>query len=144
MAARVTIYTSVLRLQTGQIANRVLKDFLDEVQTQAKLITIVGPYTQGELSRSIQQSSVIPRGDTYSGDVYSRLHYAKYVHNGTKPHIIRPRRPDGMLRFYWRKVNANVSFRSVNHPGQKGKNFLVGPMIRISARHGWVVYTREI
>lgn len=50
--------------------------------------------------------------------------YASYVDEGTRPHEIRPRRPGGLLVFYWPKVGKVVFLPKVNHPGYKGSQFL--------------------
>lgn len=44
--------------------------------------------------------------------------YAGYVHNGTRPHVIRarPDNPTGMLRFLW-----------VKHPSSSGNAYLQAP-----------------
>jgi hypothetical protein len=141
--ARVTIYHAVLKAQTLQIARRELETVLREVEFRAKAITQVGPYTTGRLSLSIKQEPIVVRGDTLTGDVGTKLPYAASVHNGATPHLITPRGPY-MLKFFWRKVGHVVRLPYVNHPGQKGKQFLVGPLLQVAARHGWPVYTREI
>jgi len=48
--------------------------------------------------------------------------YALFVHEGTKPHVIRPKNPGGVLAFM---VGGNMVFtRKVNHPGTKKNPFL--------------------
>jgi hypothetical protein len=141
--ARVTIYHSVVRAQGLAIARRVIDDVMYEVETQAKIRTLVGPYTSGNLSRSIRRRPVVVRGDVVTGDVYTPLVYGKWVHDGTPPHEILPR-GDYPLAFYWRKVGRFVTLPRVSHPGQKPKKFLTDPLVQISARHGWVVFTRNI
>lgn len=45
------------------------------------------------------------------------------VHNGSRAHVIRPRRTGGVLRFV---IGGRVVYaRRVNHPGYKGDPFLV-------------------
>lgn len=141
--ANVTIYHAVLRAQTVEIARRELEQVLDEVEVRAKAITMVGPYTSGALSLSIRKEPVIIRGDVLTGDVGTKLPYAAAVHNGAKKHLILPR-GNYPLNFYWRRVGHRVSLWYVNHPGQRGKQFLVKPLVEVAARHGWPVYTREI
>lgn len=43
---------------------------------------------------------------------------------GTPSHEIKPRNPDGMLRFYWEKVGARVAFKRVSHPGGEATRFV--------------------
>lgn len=45
--------------------------------------------------------------------------YALMNDQGTPPHPIFPRKPGGMLVFYWAKVGHVVRFRSVSHPGNR-------------------------
>lgn len=52
---------------------------------------------------------------------------ASFVLNGTRPHEIRPKRPNGVLRF---TVSNRIVFaRSVNHPGTQPNNFLWKAML---------------
>lgn len=48
--------------------------------------------------------------------------YVMYEHDGTPPHVIRPRKPNGALRFESR--GKIVFARKVNHPGTTGTRFL--------------------
>jgi len=51
-----------------------------------------------------------------------------FVLNGTRPHLIRPRRRNGFLRF---EVNGRVVYsRLVRHPGTKPNDFL-GKALRL-------------
>jgi hypothetical protein len=55
------------------------------------------------------------------GEVFTTVKYAQAVHEGTRPHIIRPRRAKA-LRF--RGGDGKFIFaKSVNHPGTKGNPF---------------------
>jgi hypothetical protein len=48
---------------------------------------------------------------------------AKWLNDGTRPHVIRPKRKKA-LRFFWRKIDRVVYFRQVNHPGTRAYRFL--------------------
>lgn len=50
--------------------------------------------------------------------------YAPYLEFGTRPHVIRPKSPGGLLRFFWGKAGKWVALRKVNHPGNRTYNFL--------------------
>ena len=54
----------------------------------------------------------------------SAVPYAGYVRWGTRPHIIRCRRPAYALHFYWKRIGRWVFFDHVNHPGTKPNDFL--------------------
>lgn len=65
---------------------------------------VVGPYRD----KSIKVISTNP--------------HTSFVHDGTRAHQIRPRRPGGVLRF---EVGGRVVFaRVVNHPGYRGDPYL--------------------
>lgn len=61
------------------------------------------------------------------------------LHEGAKPHIIRPRRQGGMLRFYWARAGRVVYFRQVRHPGIGGTPFLTSSMADTCRPLGFVV-----
>lgn len=75
------------------------------------------PVDSGELRASISvrvESDKVIVGPTAP--------YASYVEFGTKPHEIRPKNPDGALRF---KVNGEYVYaKVVNHPGTKAQPFV--------------------
>lgn len=60
--------------------------------------------------------------------------YAGYVRWGTRPHVIRCRRPAYALHFYWKKVGAWVFFDKVNHPGTKPNYFLERAVDKVARR----------
>jgi len=86
------------------------------------------PVKTGRLRRNIKASNFKMTGP-YKGEggAYldkSAVPYAGYVMYGTKPHVIRCRRPAYALHFYWKRVGAWVFFDHVNHPGTKSNRFL--------------------
>lgn len=77
----------------------------------------------GKLAASIRWTRGISgKGLTFTSG--SNLRYAGWVNNGTRAHIIRPKKPGGYLRFYWPKAGRVVYMRSVHHPGTKAYRFL--------------------
>lgn len=87
------------------------------------------PTRTHELQRSI--GSQYHGGGTWT--VTASSAHAKYVHEGTKPHLIKPVRRR-MLRFFWDKVGAVVYLRQVNHPGNKANPFLTRAMHQVWGR----------
>lgn len=86
-------------------------------------------YRRGKLLQSLSKSSAPKRTGALSGSIYleykakwnpevlvgSRLNYAYFVHEGTRPHVIRAK-PGRVLRF---RYNGMVVYaQKVNHPGQ--------------------------
>ena len=66
--------------------------------------------------------STITQQDEKSVLVKPTAFYAAFVESGTAPHIIRPKSPDGVLRF---EIGGEVIFaKYVNHPGTR-PTFLV-------------------
>jgi hypothetical protein len=45
-------------------------------------------------------------------------------HEGTRPHVILPRRPGGVLVFWSGRAGKTIFTRRVNHPGSKANPFL--------------------
>lgn len=66
-----------------------------------------------------------PYVDVIAGERGGRLRYTMIEHDGSRPHVIRPRRRKA-LRFL---VDGRVVFRSkVNHPGTRGTKFLTASL----------------
>lgn len=74
------------------------------------------PVRTGTLRRSIT-SRVERTGER--GAVGTNLVYGRAVHEGTKPHIIRPK---GKKALFWKGARHPVA--SVRHPGTRGNPFL--------------------
>jgi hypothetical protein len=74
-------------------------------------------------------------GSSYHGDgrwrVSATSNHAKFVHEGTKPHLIRVRPGKKSLRFFWVRVGRVVYPVSVRHPGTKPNPFLVRAMHQV-------------
>lgn len=76
----------------------------------------------GSMKQGIRVSIGRGPGGEFRGTLNVRHPAALYVTGGTRPHIIRPRRPGGVLRF---TVGGRVVYaRYVNHPGNKPNSFL--------------------
>lgn len=96
-------------------------------------------------------------GSTYHvrARVGSKLRYAEFAHNPTRPHIIRARRKK-MLVIPWEngpqhlvvqrgKWKGYVFLKQVHHPGTRGVRYLTGPLFAIGTRNGFrVVISRTV
>lgn len=60
--------------------------------------------------------------------------YAKFVRDGTRPHVIRAR-PGGYLRFYSR--GRTIFAKQVNHPGTKPNFFMERAVQRVARSIRW-------
>lgn len=54
--------------------------------------------------------------------------HAKFVHEGTRPHLIRVRPGKGSMRFQWQRVGGVVFPVVVKHPGTAPNPFLTRAM----------------
>lgn len=80
-------------------------------------------FATGQLASSIVSS----RGKSTSGElegyVIALPKHALYVHEGTKPHVIKARRAP-FLVFYWHRIQGIFVGKKVNHPGTPSDPFL--------------------
>lgn len=88
------------------------------INTAALIITTevknVTPVKTGRLKTSIR-----PSFGVLSAVIEPHVGYAIYVHDGTKPHIIRPRTKKAL---YWKGALHPVKL--VHHPGTKANPFM--------------------
>ena len=97
---------------------KVLKKSGFNIEARAKRnITNNGSVKTGHLRRNIA---------TQVGNMEVTVHtsnvkYARLVEEGTRPHIIKPKK--GKKFLYWEGASHPV--RKVNHPGSKAKPFLI-------------------
>lgn len=94
-------------------------------------------YGKGQLQLSITHDVDALAGDV-EAVVYPKAEHAKYVLFGTAPHVIKPRKPGGVLRFWWWKKARWAMFRHVNHPGTAANQFLERGLRKGCAVHGIV------
>ncbi|MER7477451.1 hypothetical protein ABTX60_07310 [Streptomyces sp. NPDC126510] len=99
----------------GSIAHRKMSQRTERV---ARIAETEAP---GSMGRYISWKVVEgPRG--LQGVIVCDHHAVHYVLNGTRPHLIKPRRRNGVLRF---EVDGRVVFtRLVRHPGTRPNPFL--------------------
>ena len=115
--------------QVAPILRKVHNSLTRQIETSAKHRV---PVLTGHLGRSIRQLPQVWAGALHViGGVTAWAHYAVYVHEGTRPHVIRPRNPGGVLHF---TMNGRSVFaRSVNHPGTAARPFLRNAGIAVMA-----------
>lgn len=147
---RIRIYHTRARRESNEAAEKFVREVLRKIAFQAKLHVAFGPYTTGNLARSIKADP--PRIDfgRVSGSVGSNLNYASAVEGGAglwgpraSKYVIRPRNKR-YLRFYWRKVGKMVTLPSVRHPGQRPKHYLLQAAQSVARRHRMLLITHEL
>ncbi len=84
----------------------------------------------GKLKHSIN-TRIEGSGTRLIGVVEATAPYARYVHEGTGPHPINPRRPAYALAFWWEKKGDFVVLPSVNHPGTRPQPFLRDALVAV-------------
>jgi len=65
------------------------------------------------------RTGIRSRIDPFRGMIESTVKYGVFVHEGTKPHVIRPVSKKAL---YWKGASHPV--RSVQHPGTKANPFM--------------------
>lgn len=128
--ARLVLSSPDLR-RTFAVAGRMaVRDFARQVQNRAR---VLAPVDTGRLRNSIRvRNTMTWRGP--SAVVGTDVQYARMVHDGTAPHIIRPRTKKA-LKF---KVGGRTVFaKYVNHPGTRGRPFLDRALREVAAAEGW-------
>jgi len=154
------VYQVQLRNQTMRIAKRQADKVMDAVQDEARVNASLGPYSKGNLARSIYTSGPFVVGYTASGTVGSRLSYAVAVEKGARIHNIFPKgvghyrfgrvtRP--ALKFQWHgrtvffnQIPGAVSTIGRSHPGQSGKHYMARALVSVAARYNLRVIIRDV
>lgn len=168
--ATVRIYRLAVTRNGQEYSKRLIRRVMEETELGAKAILATGPYTSGNLARSVHGEGPVVRGPIVSGAVGSRLSYARIVHNGSglhgpehkaypifpkrAPHVYRfGSRKKPQLKFFWRKVGRTVFMPHIpgsagriglSHPGQRGKHYLTEPMRASAFRHRFRVFIKDV
>ena len=134
--AKIVIFHTIARQQADEVTLRFMRKVLREMRFIARLAVSHGPYTTGNLAKSLKERGpFIEPGSLIRGEVGSELVYARAVEDGAVAHMIYPIPPKTYLKFYWRKVGMRVAFPRVRHPGQRGKGYLAEAARTIGRRY---------
>jgi hypothetical protein len=82
-------------------------------------------YGTGATQKSINSSVSADGIGEVEGTVSAGTKQVVFIIHGTRPHVIRPKKPGGMLKFYWWRKGRVVHFRRVHHPGTVENNFML-------------------
>lgn len=100
---------------------------------------ILAPVDTGRLRASIRLERRSVLGLRQRWTIGSDVEYAPMVNDGTRPHLIRPRRAQA-LRF---KVDGRTVFaRVVRHPGTRARPFLDRALREVTAARGYTIRQR--
>jgi hypothetical protein len=120
----------LLQGPTGPVVSFV-RSVARRVRTRAVLKC---PVDTGRLRSAHREEVGVRRGAVYAF-VTNDVEYAAHVHDGTGPHVIRPRRPGGVLRF---EKGGEVVFTTyVNHPGTRAQPWLREAMEEVAVPAGF-------
>lgn len=98
--------------------NRAMVESLALAEAEVRRRT---PVRTGRLRRSVN-GRIDTRGDVVKGTLTVGMpSYARFVEEGTRPHVIRPRRARALA---FTVGGRTVIVRRVNHPGTKGAHML--------------------
>lgn len=126
------------------VARRVGANAGHRLAQEATVATAVdasgtAPRRTGNLAKS-QRFRVRRIGLNTHGTIWYPLDYAMAAHEGARPHQIRPRDPNGILRFV---QNGQVRYaKQVNHPGQRAKPWLFRSLVAEAGRRDFRVLPR--
>lgn len=127
-SVRFDVNQAGLERQAQPILRRTHSSLTRQIDAQAK---VNAPVRTGHLGRSVREDpQTWPSPLHVSGGVTAHAKYAAAVHQGSRPHVIRPRTKKA-LAFVWR--GQPVVFRSVNHPGTKARPFLLNAARQVIA-----------
>lgn len=94
----------------------------------------------GQLSSSFVRTPVAVQGAKLIGGVENTASYAHFVHDGTRPHAITPRRVSWLT--WINPGGVQVWAKKVSHPGTSPRPFLLNAAQEVGRRHGFIV-TKE-
>lgn len=125
---RVELNEPELNRQSERFARFRMASLQRRIANQARVDV---PVRTGNLGRRIKEGEIrTVRPRVVSGSVGDDAHYAAPVHEGARPHVIRPKRAKA-LRF---EIGGRVVFaRLVRHPGMRGRPFLRNAGERVAA-----------
>jgi hypothetical protein len=81
-------------------------------------------YGTGQTERTIGSNLDADGVGEIEGHVFAKPDYVTFIIHGTAPHIIRPHKHGGKLRFFWVRKGKFVALPYVNHPGTIANDFL--------------------
>jgi hypothetical protein len=146
MAAKATIRVKVARNELRKIGkDEAGKRVARATRQLLNRARVLSPWDTGNLRGSHEISIRTLTGALkVVGRVTATAKYASYVHDGTRPHVIRPkaarRRPDGKptaLKF--KMGGRTIIVSKVNHPGTRAQPWLATALYEVAARNNMKV-----
>lgn len=135
MPNRVEIFRTVAVKVALDVAARHVADCTRAVFNRANILT---PVDTGNLRAHNQMLPTRRTATKVVSGVENRASYAAAVHDGARPHTIRPKRKKA-LRF--RVGGKTVIVRSVHHPGNRARPWLTRALREAAPPRGFRVTT---
>jgi hypothetical protein len=135
----ITLGVAGVEIDSGRATAVAVAKSLPHVTKVTKQILnrakILAPVRTGRLRASGKMDIKITHfGPT--GTVSFTVRYAHYVHDGTRPHIIRAKNKK-VLKF---KVQGHVIYRPlVHHPGTRPRPFLTRALVEVAPANNFLV-----
>lgn len=105
--------------------------------TRAK---VTSPVDSGALRNSHVAEPIKVSGDKVTTEISveggAKQDYAMYVHEGTKPHVIKPRRKKVLS---WKGPEGRVFATAVHHPGTEPRPWLRNALQSTAPKLGFIV-----
>jgi hypothetical protein len=120
------------------VAASLAAPYVAETTRRALNAGRVGSPVDKGIMRASHEMTMQVRRTAVIGRVHVPVNYARMVHEGTRPHIIRPKRKQA-LRFFWKKKGVTVIAKSVRHPGTKARPWLWRALVTTAVPRGFKV-----
>jgi len=115
-----------LSSQVNDILQRRMRQIIRLVAADARTNA---PVDTGRMAQAIKEDPIVSEGPfRVIGGVTSHAPYSIYVHQGTAPHVIRPRNASA-LKF--EAGGRTIFASSVRHPGTRPRPFLTNAVARV-------------
>jgi hypothetical protein len=126
--AKVTFDRGKVQTMLNSTTGPVGREMVQRARRAASMARAQAPMGTGPKAGRLKRSIKVYQHRRYTlGQglkVGTSVPYAIYVHEGTRPHTIRPKNPGGALVFAPKGGTRVVITRKVNHPGSKPNRFL--------------------
>jgi hypothetical protein len=120
------------------VGNSLAAPYVAETTRRALNAGRVGSPVRFGVLRASHSMSMRVRRTYVAGRVEVRARYAHMVHDGTQPHIIRPKRKQ-YLRFTSRRSGKLVFTKLVRHPGTRPRPWLFRALVTTAVPRGFRV-----
>lgn len=115
-----------LGAQVNEVLQRRMRSIIRQIAADARTNA---PVDTGRMAQAIKEDPIeSPTPFRVIGGVTSHAPYSIYVHQGTAPHVIRPRNASA-LKF--EAGGRTIFASSVRHPGTRARPFLTNAVARV-------------